>query len=153
MQFLVDVRSVPYSQYQPEFSREPLERQLVRHGLTYVFMGDDLGGRPKDPDCYYANGKVHYSKCRTKEFFRRGIRRLRSAYNQSLRVCLLCSEGKPWQCHRSKLVGAALLDASIEALHILPDGEIRTQSEVIQELTGGQENFFGEQFVSRKRYR
>ncbi len=53
----------------------------------------------------YTDGKVDYSKCRTKEFFRRGIERIRNAYNQGLRVCLLCSEGKPWQCHRSKLVG------------------------------------------------
>jgi uncharacterized protein (DUF488 family) len=151
VQFVIDVRSAPYSRYQPEFSREPLEGLLAHHGLKYVFMGDDLGGRPKDPDCY-TDGKVDYSKCRTKEFFRRGIERIRNAYNQGLRLCLLCSEGKPWQCHRSKLVGAALLDEGIEVLHLLPDGGIRTQDEVIQELTGGQGSLFGDHFVSRKAY-
>lgn len=151
VKFVIDVRSAPYSRYQPEFSREPLKRSLGQCGLKYVFMGDDLGGRPGDPDCYI-DGKVDYGKCRTKDFFVRGIRRLHSAYDQGLRVCLLCSEGKPWQCHRSKLVGAALLDEGIEVLHLLPDGRVRTQEEVIRELTGGQADLFGEHFVSRRAY-
>ena len=151
VQFVIDVRSAPYSRFQPDFSKEPLEGFLSRHGLKYVFMGDDLGGRPKDPDCY-TDGKVDYNKCRTKDFFQRGIGRVQSAYNRGFRVCLLCSEGKPWQCHRSKLVGAALLDEGIEVLHLLPDGRAFTQDEVIRELTGGQADLFGEHFVSRKAY-
>lgn len=151
VQYVIDVQSLPYSRYQPEFSREPLEGLLVRSGLRYVFMGDDLGGRPKDPECY-TDGKVDYTTCRTKEFFRREIGRVRSAYNQGLRVGLLCSEGKPWQCHRSKLVGAALLDEGNQVLHLLPDGGVRTQEEVIREITGGQGDLFGEPFASHRVY-
>ena len=152
VQFLIDVRSVPYSRYQPEFSKEPLQQLLAQHGLKYVFMGDDLGGRPKDPDCYI-NGKVDYHKCQTKDFFRRGIGWIRRVYEQGFRVCLLCSEGKPWQCHRSKLIGAALHDEGIEVLHLLPDGGNITQNEAIQELTGGQSDLFGQHFVSHKTYK
>jgi len=151
VQFVIDVRSSPHSRYQPEFSKEPLEGLLSRNSIKYVFLGDDLGGRPNDPDCY-TDGKVDYDKCRTKDFFRRGIDRVRSAYEQDLRLCLLCSEGKPWQCHRSKLIGAVLLEEGIDVLHILPDGTTRSQEEVIRELTGGQVNMFGERFVSRKVY-
>lgn len=150
--FVIDVRSAPYSRYQPDFSREPLSAHLARNTLKYVFMGDLLGGRPQDPDCYTDEGKVDYRKCRTKSFFIQGLRRIRTAYEQGLRVCLLCSEGKPWECHRSKLVGAALLEEGIDIRHVLPDGTTRSQDEVLRELTAGQVDLFGAQFTSRKAY-
>lgn len=152
IQFVIDVRSSPYSRFQPEFSQEPLQGFLARHGIRYVFMGDDLGGRPKDPDCY-TDGRVDYRKCEVKPFFRHGLERLRSAHRQGLRVCLLCSEAQPSQCHRSKLVGAALTAEGIDVLHLLPDGSSRTQAEVIHALTNGQGDLFGEHFLSRKAYR
>ena len=129
VQFVIDVRSTPYSRHQPEFSKKSLERVLLQHEVKYVFMGDDLGGRPKDSECY-TNGTVDYRKCRTKDFFRRGIERIRNTYVQGHRVCLLCSEGNPWKCHRSKLIGAVLQDEGIEVLHLLPDGTVRSQDEV-----------------------
>lgn len=150
--YLVDVRSTPYSRFQPDFTREPLEHVLRENRLQYVFMGDLLGGRPKDDDCY-TNGKVDYTKTRKKDFFCRGIARLKKAYEQGLRVCLLCSEGQPSQCHRAKLVAAALGDEGIDVTHLLPDGSHRSQAEVIAELTNGQGSLFGEHFVSRKPYR
>lgn len=150
--FLVDVRSAPYSKYQPEFSREPLESFLRESRVRYVFMGELLGGRPKDDDCY-TDGKVDYTKTRAKDFFVRGIGRLKSAYEQGLTICLLCSEGQPSQCHRAKLVSVALGDEGIDVTHILPDGSRRTQAQVIAELTNGQSSLFAEHFVSRKAYR
>lgn len=150
--YVVDVRSVPYSRFQPDFSRDQLEASLRQNNMNYVFMGDLLGGRPKDESCY-TDGKVDYTKTRTKEFFIRGISRLRKAYDQGFSVCLLCSEGHPSDCHRSKLVGAALFDDGIDVTHILPDGVTRTQDEVIDQLTDRQPGLFGEHFVSRKSYR
>jgi len=150
--YLVDVRSAPYSRHQPDFSREPLELFLRDNGVRYVFMGDLLGGRPKDDECY-TDGKVDYTKTRAKDFFVRGIARLKSAYEQGFNICLLCSEGQPSQCHRAKLVGTALADEGIDVLHLLPDGSRRTQAEVIAELTNGQGSLLAEHFVSRKAYR
>ena len=150
--YVVDVRSVPYSRFMPDFSREPLEQFLRDSEIRYVFMGDLLGGRPKDDDCY-SDGKVDYSKTRRKDFFIRGIARLKDAYEQGLNTCLLCSEAQPSQCHRAKLVSAALSDEGIDVNHILPDGSHLTQAEVIAELTKGQGSLFAEHFVSRKAYR
>ncbi len=150
--YVVDVRSAPYSRFQPDFSREPLVQFLQQSHVGYVFMGDLLGGRPKDGDCY-ADGKVDYTKTRTKDFFIRGIARLKKAYEQGLSVCLLCSEGQPSQCHRAKLVAAALVDEGIDVTHILPDGSRRSQAGVIAELTDGQSSLFADHFVSRKAYR
>jgi uncharacterized protein (DUF488 family) len=150
--YVVDVRSAPYSRYQPDFAREPLDQFLRQNNIRYVFMGDLLGGRPKDDDCY-TDGKVDYTKTREKEFFARGIARLKSAYEQGFTICLLCSEGQPSQCHRAKLVSVALADEGLDVLHLLPDGSRRTQAEVIGELTHGQSSLFAEHLVSRKAYR
>lgn len=150
--YVIDVRSSPFSRYQPDFSKEPLSQSLYEIGIKYVFMGDLLGGRPKDHDCY-TDGHVDYRKTRSKDFFLRGIERLKTAHSKGLRVCLLCSEGQPSQCHRSKLIGEALMDHKIDVAHILPDGSLKSQADVISELTDGQSEMFGSQFVSRRAYR
>lgn len=151
IQFVIDVRSVPYSRYQPEFSRDALEGLLARNGLKYVFMGNLLGGRPQDSECY-TDGKIDYNKCRGKEFFQKGIGRIHAAFENGLRLCLMCSEGKPWECHRAKLIGEVLREQGIEVLHLLPDGTTRSQTDVLRELTHGQGDLFGERFMSRKSY-
>lgn len=150
--FLIDVRSSPYSRYQPEFSREPLGAQLAQRNIRYVFMGDLLGGRPSDPDCYDEQGKVNYQNVRQKDFFLRGIERIRTAYAKGTRVCLFCSEGKPWECHRSKLIGWVLQEHGISVEHVVPDGGLRTQDEVINEITANQGELFGVRFTSRRAY-
>jgi len=151
VQFLIDVRSVPYSRHQPEFGRELLQHSLDST-VKYVFMGALLGGRPDDDSCY-TNGRVDYTKTRTKDFFKRGIDRLRSAHEQGFAICMLCSEAQPSQCHRAKMIGQTLADEGIEVLHILPDGRIRSQPDVMRELTGGQGALFAEAQLSRKTYR
>lgn len=152
VQFLIDVRSIPYSKFQPEFSREPLQRMLADAGLRYVFMGDHLGGRPKDETCY-TDGRVDYTKTRTKDFFQHGIDRLRNAVRQGFTVCLICSEARPSQCHRSKLIAPVLIDGGIEVSHLLLDGRTQTQEDAMREIDRGQPSLFEEQLRSRKVYR
>jgi uncharacterized protein (DUF488 family) len=150
---LVDVRSAPYSRFKPEFSRQELENRLRQHGIRYVYMGHQLGGQPPDRDCY-VDGKVVYELVKEKTFYREGIARLQSALCGGLRVALMCSEGKPEMCHRGKLIGESLTELGIPVLHIDEDGVLRTQAEVVYELTDGQLSLFGEhEFTSRRRYR
>ncbi|RMH17742.1 MAG: DUF488 domain-containing protein [Acidobacteria bacterium] len=150
--FVVDVRSSPHSRFNPDFSRLPLESALAEAGLRYVFMGDLLGGRPQDPACY-RDGKVDYERVKMTAAFRRGIDRLKDAWRKELRICILCSEGQPERCHRSKLIGTVLDGSGIPVQHIAPDGSLRSQEEVVRRLTGGQKSLFGTAFTSRKRYR
>jgi uncharacterized protein (DUF488 family) len=152
IEYLLDVRTAPYSKFKPEFSREALDAALKRHGIRYVFVGDTLGGQPRDPDCY-TDGKVDYEKVRQQPFFQTGLERLRKAHEQRHRVALMCSEGKPEQCHRSKMIGEALAAAGIPVAHIDEDGRLLTQAQVMDRLTGGQLDFFGgPMLTSRKRY-
>ena len=152
IEYLIDVRSSPYSKFKLEFSREPLEAAVKAAGFRYVFMGDTIGGQPRDPDCY-TDGKVDYEKVRQQGFFQKGIERLRKAYQQGIRSALMCSEGRPEQCHRSKMIGEALAAIGIPLHHIDEDGQSLTQTQVMDRLTGGQLDFFGgPPLTSRKRH-
>ena len=130
-----------YSRFGPE-SQAALEAALQNAGIRYVYMGDTLGGLPADPDCY-TDGKVDYEKVKTKEFYRQGIDRIRTAFEQQQSVVLMCSEGKPEQCHRSKLIAVSLLDIGVAVAHIDENDQIKHQDEVIFALTGGQLDLFG----------
>jgi uncharacterized protein (DUF488 family) len=152
--FVVDVRSKPYSKYKPDFSKHDLEQHLEQANIRYVFMGDTLGGLPDNLDCY-TNGKVDYDKLTQQDFYQQGIGRLRRAYEQQLPIALMCSEGKPEQCHRSKLIGRTLTEAGLDVVHIDELDAPLTQEDVMLRLIKGQPSLFGDdfyQFTSRKRY-
>lgn len=154
--FLIDVRSRPYSRFKPAFSKEALQAQLQSEGIRYVFMGEELGGQPEDPACYDDAGKVDYERCAQRAAYLAGVRRLHEAQGKGLRVALMCSEGKPENCHRSKLIGATLLAEGLEVLHIDENDALITQQEVMLRVIKGQPSLFGDDFfqhTSRKRYR
>jgi uncharacterized protein (DUF488 family) len=50
---IIDVRSSPYSRFNPHFNRENLEKSLRERDMDYRFMGDRLGGRYTDPGLLY----------------------------------------------------------------------------------------------------
>lgn len=152
IRFLIDVRTSPYSRFKPEFGKEALEQALRPHNIRYVFMGQELGGRPADPDCY-VDGKVDYDRVRDKPFYQTGIQRVRTAWEKQLPVVLMCSELRPQECHRTKLIGETLSQLGLPIQHIGEHGQLQDQSEVITTLTHGQLSLFGTQmFTSRKRY-
>jgi uncharacterized protein (DUF488 family) len=153
IEYLVDIRSRPYSKYNPDFNKERLERYFKSNKIRYVFMGDQIGGLPEDATCF-TNGKVDYDKCRLKDSFVAGITRLVTAYEKGLKVVVMCSEGKPQDCHRSKLLGEMLRDRNIEIQHVDENGILLSQIEVISKIDNGQQALFEEIscLTSRKRH-
>jgi uncharacterized protein (DUF488 family) len=150
---LIDVRSAPYSKFKPEFSRNALEVAARAKGIRYTYMGDTLGGQPKDETCY-EEGKVLYDRVRERPYFLEGIRRLRKAHELGLRVLVMCSEGKPEQCHRVALIGQVLAELGIPIAHIDENDVVIAQDEAIGRRTGGQMSLLDDpEFTSRKRYR
>jgi uncharacterized protein (DUF488 family) len=119
---LGDVRSSPYSSFNPQFNRENLQRALKEHGIAYVFLGQELGPRSEDPSCYL-DGRVQYDLLARTAVFRRGIERLRAGL-ETHRIALMCAEKDPITCHRMILVCRALRSEPIEIDHILEDGRI-----------------------------
>ena len=154
--FLVDVRSAPYSRYQPNFSQGPLRAHLQAHDITYLYMGKELGGRPDDPDCY-VDGKVIYDRLKARTEFQHGIGRLRTAWDQGRRVALLCSEIRPESCHRSKAIGPELRERGVDITHLDENDALLSQDEVDLRIDNGQMSLFDDvpsanASRSRKRY-
>ncbi len=119
---LVDTRSQPYSRYNQHFSREPLKQSLAEAGIQYVFMGDQLGGRPAERGYYFQNGKVDYELLATAPFYLAGIEQLLTL-GADRRVALMCSEGDYKECHRYWLITRTLVERDIAVEHILHSGE------------------------------
>ena len=154
--YLVDVRSAPYSRYKPEFSREPLAERLEQAGIRYVFMGHALGGRPDDPSCYGSDGRVDYARCRLRPSFVEGLESLEAGWESGHRIVLMCSEGKPEECHRTKLVAEELIAAGVPVVHIDENDRLRSHRAVMDLITDGQGTLFGEHAAvaaSRKKHR
>jgi ATP-dependent DNA helicase RecQ len=137
IKFLIDVRSSPYSKYKPEFSKQPLVDILKQNGIQYVFMGDTLGGRPKDPACYTAD-KIDYAKVAQQPFFQAGIQRLHNASQLGHRVVLMCAEGQPENCHRANLIGPRLINDGVDVRHIDELDRVQSQEQIELRLTGSQ---------------
>jgi hypothetical protein len=68
----------------------------------------------------------------------------------------MCSESKPCECHRSKLIGKVLATENIFLKHIDEKGKIKDQTIVINELNKGLSDYdlFGtpQNATSRKSY-
>ena len=129
---LADVRSAPYSRFNPQFNRDALAAGLKKHGIEYVFLGDALGGRSDDPACY-ENGRVRYDRVAGTESFRQGLNRVVHGSEDHL-IVLLCAEREPLECHRTLLVARALDQRGIEVAHIHADGRLESHSEAMDRL-------------------
>jgi uncharacterized protein (DUF488 family) len=130
---VADVRSSPYSRRLPQFNRPELEQGLKRHGISYVFLGDLLGGRPAEPDLYDGDGRVDYERVRQTAAFGRGLARLLEGAER-FTVALLCSEEDPLDCHRGLMIAPALAERGTLTTHLRGDGTTETMAEMESRL-------------------
>jgi uncharacterized protein (DUF488 family) len=129
IEVLVDTRSAPYSRYSPHFDREALSDLVSALKIKYLFLGDVLGGRPRDEAHYDQAGRARYGRMgKTKEFLG-AIARLEGGAGD-FRVALMCSEEDPAHCHRRLLVGRVLIERGAQLLHIRGDGKLQVESQV-----------------------
>src|SRR5271168_4001326 len=70
---LVDVRSFPYSRYAPHFNHDELEAGMARRGVRYLFLGEELGGRPTREGHYDAKGHALYGPMSEEESFANAV--------------------------------------------------------------------------------
>jgi uncharacterized protein (DUF488 family) len=129
---VADVRTFPYSRFNPQFNRDTLREELRSDGISYVFLGEELGGRPSDRG-FYCEGVADYEKMAQASEFSEGLDRVLEGAKK-YRIALMCSERDPLDCHRCLLVGRALTQRRVRVSHILDDGRVAEQSEVEQRL-------------------
>ncbi len=129
---LGDVRSMPYSRYNPQFNREPLTDSLAALGIDYVFFGAELGGRSDDPSCF-EDGRIRYDHLSATHEFQQGLKRLIYEATGS-RIALMCAEKEPLECHRTLLVAPALEAKGVAVEHILADGGLEAHGASMERL-------------------
>ncbi|MCJ7526913.1 MAG: DUF488 domain-containing protein [Methyloceanibacter sp.] len=49
---VADVRSAPVSRFSPHFNKRALAVSLDARGIAYVFLGNELGGRPQQQELF-----------------------------------------------------------------------------------------------------
>ncbi len=131
---IADVRSHPSSRRFPQFDKKALQASLELAGIRYVFLGDGLGARPRDPSCY-TKGRADFDKIRASDAFAEALARLRTGA-QEFRICLMCAERDPTDCHRTWLVAQTLHDGGATIDHILADGAIESHDTLLRRVAG-----------------
>ena len=129
---IADVRSQPFSRYNPQFNRGALREVLRAHGIAYAFVGKELGARPGDPSCY-ERGQVQYGRLAATVLFKAGLDRVMAA-SHKYRIALMCAEKEPLVCHRTLLVGQALKGRGVNLVHILANGDIEPDDDAMRRL-------------------
>lgn len=109
---LIDVRTVPRSRHNPQFSRENLPGSLRAAGITYRHC-PALGGlrrtTPASPNRGWRNQSFRgYADYMQTEAFNSAVDRLIQLAKRD-RVALMCAEAVPWRCHRSLIADALLV--------------------------------------------
>jgi uncharacterized protein (DUF488 family) len=109
---VVDVRTIPRSQHNPQFNKASLPRSLKKIGLGYVHM-PGLGGlrhsKRDSPNVGWRNASFRgYADYMQTPEFEHSLDELVQLANQE-RIVLMCAEAVPWRCHRSLIADALLV--------------------------------------------
>jgi uncharacterized protein (DUF488 family) len=117
---LVDIRTIPRSLHNPQFSRDLLSAALRRAGIRYTHMAG-LGGlrhsRPGSVNGGWRNaGFRGYADYMQTAAFGNSLERCIDLASGE-QIVLMCAEAVPWRCHRS-LVADALLVRGIAVSEI-----------------------------------
>jgi uncharacterized protein (DUF488 family) len=132
---IADVRSQPYGRLD-HFNRENLTADLKAAGIDYLFLGQQLGARRQERECY-ENGIALYEKIAKLPAFQEGLSRLRQGAEEH-RLAIMCAEKSPLTCHRAILISRRLKESGIQIMHILADGSLeehsRAEKRLVREL-------------------
>jgi uncharacterized protein (DUF488 family) len=125
---VADVRSHPYSKRLPQYSKAEFQQALKSAGIQYVFLGQELGARRTERDCY-VDGQARYELIARLPAFAEGIARILAGATK-MRISLMCAEKDPITCHRTVLVCRELARCGLDVRHILDNGCLELHAEV-----------------------
>jgi len=119
---LVDIRRIPYTNYNPAFNKDSLAYALKKRRINYIYF-DDLTGLRSGLEYKIS------SQCLKDESFRSfaaymGTKKFEDAIKKLIEIAeesvttLLCVELLYWECHRA-LIADALKTMGHKVLHIL----------------------------------
>lgn len=144
---LVDVRSYPVSKNFSDFDEESLVKALKGSGIRYVSAKDEFGARRsyKEPvydkipldllkrlsigkeivkDHSFGGKYVNFEKVYTLDIFQEGVKYVVKENDRGHNLCFMCSEDRPWDCHRCIMVSEYFRRIGYEINHIHGDSLI-----------------------------
>lgn len=126
--YLIDVRSMPFSQYASSYNKDILKATLIPCNINYAFMGEYFGARPKNTNLYSEKGYLDFNKMKNSNTFLRGMENVLKGIEQGNRIAFMCTEKDPIECHRAILVGNAFYEQGIDVEHILANNTLQNHS-------------------------
>ncbi len=132
VQFVIDVRSLPYSKYAPQYNSNSLKEVLKKQEVEYFHMGKAFGARQEDMK-YYPNGYLDFELFRSTDIFIKGMKNVEIGL-EKYNIALMCTEKNPIDCHRAIMVGRGFELDGVDIKHILYDGSVMSQSEFNNKL-------------------
>ncbi len=131
---LIDVRSFPYSKFVSQFNKENLKYFLKEKKINYLYLGNKLGGKYKDINLLFPDGTPNYKKVMQSLKYNTGLKKVIDLINKGNNVALMCLEKNPIDCHRFNLISRSLEIRGVKVLHIMENGNLKTNNEVKDEL-------------------
>ncbi len=131
---VVDIRGTPYSKYNVQFDKETIRYSLTKAGFIYIYMAKELAAKRLNKISYNDEGYADFEKVIHEEDFIKGIERLKDGCKKGYKIVILGAMQDPIRCHRSILVGKALIEYGFNVKHILDDYTIASQKEIEQNL-------------------
>lgn len=132
--YILDVRSIPYSQFASEYNRENINATLDSVGIQYAFMGNYFGARQEDRSLYTNDGYLDFEKTRKSAQFQLGFHNVIKGVYSGNKIALMCTEKDPIECHRAIMVARTFYEAGIDVQHILQNNELQSHAELNQRL-------------------
>ncbi len=132
---IIDVRSMAYSERYADYNKDHLETKLKNNHIYYRNYITEFGARQENPLYYNSNeGYLDFEKFSLSAEFQLGVKKICDSLEQGYRICLMCAEKNPIQCHRTILVARSFFEKGYEIIHIIPGGNTLTQNQIEEEL-------------------
>ena len=116
-----------------------MQASLQAANIKYIFLGNKLGGRPKEKQFYDESGKVDYRKLSEAQFFIEGLRDVIELSRKS-KLALMCGEENPALCHRKLLIGKNLRKNGFSIFHIRSNGKPQSEEDLKNESLSAAKN-------------
>ena len=121
---VIDVRSKPYSEHNPEYNATAMNEFLGARGIIYRNYAREFGARQEDRRFYSSEGYMDFEKFARSSQFQEGVKKILNAVKLGYRFALMCAEKDPITCHRAVLVARAFHENGLNVIHIMPSGNI-----------------------------
>lgn len=131
---VIDVRTMAYSGFHPQFNKEIIKSYLKQHGIVYLHMDQAFGIIKDQVALNTKEGYLDFTKLAQTDAFLEGIQRIQNGLEKGYCIAFMCAEKDPTDCHRSTLVARRLYEIGYQVAHVLHDGEVETQEQMEERM-------------------